>query len=319
MSTTVAFATFEASSDLHSLLRQIDPSSFRAEKEAETRLELDRIIARVDELLAQSASTPTAPGLGERLTRLSDAFERARKTETESARAWWANLLREVHPAYEALAAWLRREESLPAKSLRPTNYARNLFHVGSALVALTVLIVAPSRIWVMAASGSLFVTFWTLEILRRTRPQMNEQLMALFGKVAHAHERYRVNSSTWYMTALILLASFAQPAVSAIAVMVLGCGDPAAAIVGRRFGKTKLRSGRSLEGTLAFAGVSFVVALAVAIGMLPGTMTLKVVAAVVAAATGAIVEVFSTRVDDNLTIPLSVGAAVSVAVAILG
>ena len=71
------------------------------------------------------------------------ALERAQQIETASVRAFWAVFQREVHPAASPLVA-LVAQPALPAPSFRPTNYARSLFHIGSALLALLVLVLAP-------------------------------------------------------------------------------------------------------------------------------------------------------------------------------
>ena len=314
-------ATREVSSELHALLRKIDPASFRDELEAEARAQLARIVASVQALYARTeTATPgsTTETLRQKLAELRTALERAQQQEAESARAFWADLQREVHPAYESLAAWLR-SSAMDAPSLRPTNYARNVFHVSAAMLALAVLVLAPSQIFVIVGAASFFLFCWTLEICRRFRPALNDRLMRFFGRIAHVHERYRVNSSTWYATALLLLAIWSKPGVSAIAVAVLGVGDPMAALIGRRFGRTRLRAGRSLEGTLGFVAAGSLAALVVACGMIPGTLSLRLLIAAVAGVTGAVVEVFSTRLDDNLTIPLAVALSVTGTLALLG
>ena len=98
-----------------------------------------------------------------------------------------------------------------------------------------------------------LAVSAWSMEIARRLSDRVNERLMRVFKHVAHPHERYRVNSSTWYVTALLLLALFGTRLSQSLAVVVLAVADPAAALIGRRFGRTRLLDNRSLEGTLAF------------------------------------------------------------------
>lgn len=320
VSAALPAATLEISSELHALLRKIDPASFRDEIEAEARAQLASIMARVHSLC--EAPAPEVPGSGaevlrQMLAQLRAAIERAQRVEVAPRRAYWAAFQREVHPAYEALASMLR-SAALPAPSLRPTNYARNLFHVGSALVALLVIVLAPSQGYIIVAAALFFTPVWTLETIRRFSPRINERLMAFFGPVAHAHERYRVNSSTWYATALMLLAIFTRPEVAAIAVAVLGIGDPVAALVGRRFGRTRLRAGRSLEGTLGFVVAGSLTAFAVASSLLPDPLGVRLVAALVGGVAGAVAEVFSTHLDDNLTIPLAVGASVSAALALL-
>ena len=74
--------------------------------------------------------------------------------------------------------------------------------------------------------------------------------LLRVLGRIAHAHEHHRVNSSTWYGTAPVVLGGFFDPAVAAIAVAIHGLADPAAAWIGRRWGRVALVNGRTLEGT---------------------------------------------------------------------
>lgn len=317
----IPIATREVASELHALLRKIDPASFRDDLEDEAQAKLARIVASVQVLYARTetaASDSTIAALRQKLIELRAALERAQQTEAASARAFWAELQRQVHPAYESLADWLRGA-SMQAPSLRPTNYARNLFHLGSALLALLVLVLAPSQLIIIIGAVGLFCAAWTMEISRRISPAINHRLMRLFGRVAHVHERYRVNSATWYATALVALSLWTTPAVSAIAVVVLGVGDPIAAIFGRRFGRIRLRAGRSLEGTLSFVAAGSLSAFAVACAMIPGSLPAHLLVAGVAGVTGAVVEVFSTKVDDNLTIPLAVAASVTVALALIG
>jgi dolichol kinase len=95
---------------------------------------------------------------------------------------------------------------------------------------------------------------------------------------------------------------------------MVLAVGDPLGALIGRRFGKTVIRAGRTVEGSLAFVVAG---ALAVAATLLicyPALRTpLVAVVALLAAFGGAVAEVNTRRLDDNLMIPL--GAALGAAV----
>jgi len=134
---------------------------------------------------------------------------------------------------------------------------------------------------------------------------------MKLFGPVAHPHEAHRVNSASWYTLALLGLAVAGQMEAAAVGVVVLGLGDPMAALVGRRFGKHALVHGRSLEGTLAFI-VAGGLAAAGALHLAWPTMSLGLIAAMAGAGAGAgaLVELYSVKVDDNLTIPWAAAGA---------
>jgi len=194
----------------------------------------------------------------------------------------------------------------------RPSNIARSVFHFGSGVVALGLIELLPTRTWLSIAAATFVVAAWSMEIARRGRPEVNARLMRFFGPVAHPEERHRVNSSTWYVTALLLLALFSPMRAAELGVVVLAVADPAAGFIGRRFGRTQLRAGRSLEGTLAFVVVGALVAaawLVLSSGMHGST---ALILALAAASSGAIAELASTRLDDNFTIPIA--AAVSVA-----
>jgi dolichol kinase len=207
---------------------------------------------------------------------------------------------------------------SAPAVPARPTNYKRSAFHVLSGAFALSLLVLLPARGWVIAASACFAVFAWTCEIARRVSPAVNARLMRLFAPVAHPHEAYKVNSSTWYVTALILMAAFAPVRAAEIGVIVLAVADPFAGLIGRRFGRTRIRAGRSLEGSLAFVAAGALVAgvwLYAARGVaLPAAAIL----AGAAALAGAVAEIVTLRLDDNFTIPVAATTAATIALALV-
>lgn len=206
-----------------------------------------------------------------------------------------------------------------PTSITRPTNVARSLFHVCAGLVSLGVIRLAPSRGWLFAAAAAFAVFAWTCEVLRRRSPEVNARLMRFFGPVAHAHERHRTNSSTWYVTALALMAAFAPMRAAELGVLVLGFADPAAGVIGRKFGRTRLSANRSLEGSLAFVVAAFAVSFAwLRITGVDASSAFWL--SIVAAFVGAIAEVLSSaRLDDNFAIPVSVAGSVGIALAFIG
>lgn len=187
----------------------------------------------------------------------------------------------------------------------RPSNLPRLVFHLGSGALALTLLRVLPGRGWLIAFAAAFAASAWTMETLRRRSEAVNERLMRFFGPVAHAHERDHVNSATWYATALLFLGLFTPLHAAELGVLVLAVADPFAALIGRRFGRVRFRSGRSLEGTLAFvvaAAVASSVWLALAShGRAHNGFAIVLVASVA----GALAEAFLTVFDDNFAIPV--------------
>lgn len=303
--------------ELHTLLREFDPAAFRDELSTGLRDRLGALSARLAELLADDPADRALRGLHERLAEVKRSLDEQTGRLAERGRNWRA-AHRQLQMAYQHLAEGLRRYE-VHVPALRPTNYLRNVFHAAGGLTAVALVefvLAPPTMLWIALA----FCAYaWTMEAARRLSPRFNTLLMRLYGKVAHPHEWHRVNSATWFTTALLLLALTGKPILCAIACAVLGLADPAAALVGRRFGRTKLVNGRSLEGSSAFFVVAFSISLAIAIGLHPIALGPALVAAASAAAVAAVVELFSRRVDDNLTIPLAAAGGAWLAFALMG
>ncbi|MCB9550285.1 MAG: hypothetical protein H6706_31190 [Myxococcales bacterium] len=297
----------EIALELHHLLRDLDPARWRADLQDRARARAARVMELARASRAAEVVGTGWSGLQARLAELAAAVEQhlpAGHLKNGEARAAWQAFRERVAPAYERLAQGLR-QHAVHVPALRPTNVARSVFHVASSLVALGLLMWLP---WAgqVAAAGAFAGWAWSMEILRRRSPRLNAVLLRHLGHLAHPHEAYRVNSSTWFGTGLLILALIGSPALSGVGLAILGLADPAAGLVGRRYGTIKLVHGRSLQGSATF----FVVGLAAAFGVLAGLMGLTAgqaaVVALAAAAPATIVELFSRTVDDNLSIPLS-------------
>jgi dolichol kinase len=295
----VARASHAAATDLGALLHELDRGV-----EASATARLRRVRASFARLVER-----TFPE-GEELLRerLTAVFALLRVTpETEAS---WIEFRERCRPALEALLAELSTETHAAE---RPRNLLRNAYHVANAVgVVLFVELALPDDFATRVAFASAgAAAAWTMELSRRWSPRVNGWLMALFAPVAHAQEANRINSATWYTTAVLFLAVTSRVETGAAALMVLGLGDPAAALVGRQFGRTRLANGRSLEGSAAFVLAGFVGALWALSVFHPGPPDLLVAKALVAAVAGALTELWVRGIDDNLAIPVVAAAAV--------
>jgi len=309
---TLAFApTSQAFAlDLYGVLRELDPNHWREDLEANMRDRVLHLRDRLSTLTDAIESTGTGPALDALRTRLS---ELTHLMEMHLSHAdlptRWEEFRQGMLPAYERFAVSLRHFD-IHVPSLRPTNYARNIYHVGNALFCVLCLRFCSEMTILLLALGMATLA-WSCEIGRRIIPRLNDFLMGLMGRLAHPHEAWRVNSATWYATACVILALMWNLPVASVGIVVLGFADPAAAIIGRKYGKIQLVNGRTLEGTTTFIVVG-TLATWVWLGLAWGTPAgIGFETALVGATCGGIAELFSRRIDDNLSIPViaSLGA----------
>jgi dolichol kinase len=306
--------------ELHRLLRDIDPSRWRADLEQAVRRRIAELEAAVSRLLAgredaQSSDEGPSARRRELRDRVAELVVLLRAEVPEPGLPpgelgdTWRHYRKRLTHTYEslrdALHAW---RVDVPA--IRPTNYTRTTFHVLNALICVVLLEVflGPTLRWVVPAS--IAGTFWSLELLRMKSPRAAEALMAFFRPIAHPHERHKVNSSTWFATAMTILGALFDPMLAVAAIAVLGLADPAAAFVGRRWGRTQLVGSRSLEGSLTFLLAGVAAAFGVlAIWHADLAIASRLAVAVGAALAGCIAELLSRRVDDNFSVPMAAAA----------
>ena len=317
MNTATLTQTGDLASELFALLRETDPASFTHAMSTRAKERWSRIRASVEEL---STETAAPPPISESVATLRALMDESAIETSESA-SYWLRLRPHLMAVYERLAGELRRR-SVRAPTLRPTNWPRIGFHVSSAVGALLLLEVFLSRTGTLWATGAFAAYCWVHETGRVISKRWNERLMRVrfFRAIIHPHEHHHVNSATWYGTALVILAFVSPSFASAAALAVLGVGDPAAGLVGRRWGRRQLAGGRTLEGTLAFALFGSLAAFAVLLlwhGAAP--MPALIAVSVAAGAAGAVAEAASVRIDDNLSVPLAAAVAAALTGSVLG
>jgi dolichol kinase len=309
MTVTLSLEGQRIADELSALLEAVDEAmAAGAPQAAALRLRATAVGEQMREALRAEVE-PRAASLRDALREALDALERA--TPAESGESAWARFGEQVRPAQEALTAALARMTAA-ARPPRPMNRARMVMHVamGTSATALTVLL--PSRAWLVGLPLAVAVWAWTTEFLRVRSARVNEWMMRLFGPVAHAHERTRVNSSTWFVTGLVIIAAAFPRTACTAAVMSLAVGDTAASLVGRRFGRTRLRNGRSLEGTAAFAVVAGLASMLALRAGYPMSWAQAALMGAVAGVSGALTELSSERLDDNFSIPVTVAAVLT-------
>lgn len=308
--------------ELHGALQDLDPARWDASAASTLRTRIEAIADGIHALTeGEWTSEAASDALRARLVSVGEALRTVPAADGSfaSAKSAWMAFRRELVPRYEAARAALSAY-AVHVPSLRPTNHRRSFFHALMGTVTLAILYALPDPSWGIAITGAFLVWAWTMETVRRTSPRLNALLMKAFAPVAHPHETHRVNSASWYVTALFLLSLTRAPLVCAIGVAVLAFGDPLAALVGRRLGRIKLAHGRTLEGSLAFFVAGGLAGLAAAALFAPGLAWPAALAMAGAGAlAGSLAELSSLRIDDNLSVALAASAAAAATGWLLG
>ena len=190
------------------------------------------------------------------------------------------------------------KSDPMPAPRLH-----RRVFHVvTTAAVALMAL--GLEREVMIIISGSLTAVAVALELSRRRFPALNGWFQARFGVLMKESESSQVLGSTYMAAASLIVFLFFEKELAILALLYIAVGDPLAGTLGKRFGRVKIGS-KSVEGTLAFA----VGAGGVGCGMIAGGLDVPYWVALGGAGLGALVELFPSPLDDNLTVPPVSGA----------
>jgi len=173
----------------------------------------------------------------------------------------------------------------------------RRVFHAANG--TLVVLALTVFDLEVSTAVGVLGVILSLAMVVDATRlfdPKLNIVFFRTFSFLASPREVRKIASSTWYvLSAFLVLLFFPKPYAMA-GILVLAWADPAASVVGQRWGSAPFLSGTVL-GTATFALVAFAALLL----FVPWWVAL------VAAGVTAVVEAAPIDLDDNLIVPFTV------------
>ena len=158
-----------------------------------------------------------------------------------------------------------------------------------------------------VAVIGTVTAVFGLFEVLRLRYPGINRQVLAhpIWGRVIRPHEHHRVSGGFYFGLGVTLsLLLFPKQSVEA-GCLAMGFGDAASTLAGTRYGTWRLRGGRSLEGALAFAAATAIAVGAFRMLAYGDPAAEAALWAGASAVIGAVVELFSGPIDDNLTVPV--------------
>lgn len=185
----------------------------------------------------------------------------------------------------------------------------RKLIHLSSLWMIFAIFYLSRQQAIIFFAF--LYVFILISELLRKYNQTFRSLYYKLFGKLMRSHEvdqnKFSFVGSYYFVLAVFIAVVFFSKEVAILSVTVMLICDTCAALIGKKFGKTKLCN-KSLEGSLAFMFSGFLMAY-----VIYNLLYLNInflMSAFVAVVLATVVELVSNDIhmDDNLTIVLAMG-----------
>ncbi len=194
-----------------------------------------------------------------------------------------------------------------PAATSDRVQPLRKLIHLAGASFALLYFI-APRPIVLAVAFIALLITA-AVEWGRQRWPALERLLEWFIGSALRQGEESQPTAGLWSMLGAFITLLLFERHIAIPAVLFAQWGDPAAEIVGRRWGRHRFANGKSLEGSLGLFAGSLVVGLlcCLALPLSPGIAVLGALVATLA-------EAIPLPLGDNLTMAPLAGLAMTLA-----
>lgn len=197
---------------------------------------------------------------------------------------------------------------SSPLRLRTDLHITRKLWHMATGLIGLAFYFKSGLPIDTVATvllifSGCSFM----VEYARLRNEKINQMLMVVMRPVMRESEKNSVSGMPFYALGVSLSLFFFPERIAILSVLFLIFADPIASFCGILYGRDKILPNKSLQGTIAAFSVCYIVTLVYGLIHTSPSMNLLVFA-ILAGIIGAVSELCSQFVDDNLCIPVISG-----------
>ena len=178
--------------------------------------------------------------------------------------------------------------------------FLRKIIHLFDSIIPLSLLFI--ERETLLYILLPITITFTFLDILRHYIVTLGKIYYYFFNRVTREIEKKKnnVTGATYYLLGcLITVYFFTDTSIIISSLLIMSISDSFAALIGVRYGITKIYNNKSLEGSFAFLVSTFIILL---IFFDINIFLLLFISVIIT-----LVELFSFyRLNDNLTIPIS-------------
>ena len=171
----------------------------------------------------------------------------------------------------------------------------RKLIHISSSFIAILLWYFGKSILipWILLFA----ILFPIMDYSRKYITQLQYVHYYIFSNVTRPYEKHNLSGASWVFIGAGLTVLIFNQNIAIISILVLSLSDTASALIGIKYGVTKLFA-KSLEGTVAFFIITYFI---IFIFSTASPILIFITATIVA-----FIELISTqRVNDNVLIPI--------------
>ena len=172
----------------------------------------------------------------------------------------------------------------------------RKIIHISSSFIAILLWYFGKDVLlpWMLASA----ILFPILDCSRKYIPFLKKFYFKIFGIVTRPYEHQVLSGASWVFMGAGFTAYLFNENVAVIALLVMSLSDSAAALIGIKYGSTRLFN-KSLEGTWAFLISTYLIIFLLS----SASLMLLLIASIIATA----IELFSTpKYNDNILISVA-------------
>lgn len=197
---------------------------------------------------------------------------------------------------------------SSPLRMRTDLHITRKLWHMATGLLGLAFYRKSGLSIDTVATALLIFsACSFLVEYTRLRNEKLNQLLMIVMKPIMRESEKNSVSGMPFYALGVSLSLFFFPERIAILSILFLVFADPIASFCGILYGRDKILPNKSLQGTIAAFSVCYIVTLVY--GLIHATPSMNLlVFSVFAGIIGAVSELCSQFVDDNLCIPVISG-----------
>lgn len=195
------------------------------------------------------------------------------------------------------------KDKPLPTR--KNLQIARRLFHMGNGCAVATLYWISFNHSQMVHALGTIACVLYVFEQVRINYPEKAQRFLPMTRFIMRAEEQLKESAMVPYAFAVLLtIITFPKP-IALVAIYTLAIADPLSAIIGIKYGKRKVVSHKSLEGSAAFFLSTIIISLVVLGAYSGGVSGIVALISLLIAFLASAFEMLPLKLDDNLTIPL--------------